>query len=77
MKWDCNQIRTKINKLIRSGDYKVTHFQKELGISASSYGNFMKQKGVDGGINNQTFDAAHDFFLKRGMSSSSWLRPSA
>ena len=52
--------------LIRSGEYKVTHFQRELGISSSSYGNFMKLKGPLNGTDNQTYKAAHKFFLERG-----------
>ena len=66
--WNCDQIRTKIAKLIRSGEYKVTHFQRELGINSNSYGRFMKLKGSDKGHGNQAYEAASVFFAKRGRS---------
>ncbi len=64
-KWDCSQIRTKINALIRSGEMKVTEFQRTNGINSNSYGRFMKLKGPYGGSDNQTYHAGHPFFLKR------------
>lgn len=63
--FSCDEIRTKINALLRSGEVKVTHFQKELDINSISYGRFIKLKGAWNGIDNQTFDAAHRFFRKR------------
>lgn len=64
-KWNCNQIRTKINTLIRSGEIKVTHFQKEIGVTSNSYTNFMKSKGPFGGVNSSTYEEAHRYFRKR------------
>lgn len=64
-KWDCNQIRTKINRLIRSGEMKVTEFQRSQGINSNSYGRFMKLKGPHSGSDNQTYEAATRYFLKR------------
>lgn len=65
IKWNCNQIRTKINTLIRSGEIKVTHFQKEIGVSSNAYTRFMKSKGPDGGMFSNTYDGAHRYFEKR------------
>ena len=64
-KWNCSQIRTKISAIIRSGEMKVTHFQKELEINSNSYGRFMKYKGPYGGSDNSTYREAHNFFLRR------------
>lgn len=62
---NCNKVRTKIQQLIDSGEVKVTHFQRDLGISSNSYGRFMKLKGPWNGIDNQTYHAAYHFFRKR------------
>ena len=64
-KWNCNQIRAKINQLIRSGEMKVTEFQRSNGINSNSYGRFMKLKGADSGIDNNTYHGGHAFFLRR------------
>lgn len=62
---NCNKIRTKIQALIDSGEMKVTHFQRDLGINSNSYGRFMKLKGPWSGIDNQTYHAAYLFFRAR------------
>ena len=62
---NCDVVRRKINALINSGEMKVTHFQRACGITAGSYGGFMKQKGPYSGINNHTYDAAFKFFKDR------------
>ncbi|SLM41049.1 hypothetical protein LPUS_11936 [Lasallia pustulata] len=62
---NCDVVRRKINALINSGEMKVTHFQRACGITAGSYGGFMKQKGPYAGINNRTYDAAFKFFKSR------------
>jgi hypothetical protein len=46
---------------------KVTHFQRECGINANSYGRFMKLKGPYRGADNQTYEAAFIFFKKREL----------
>ncbi len=61
----CNQIRSKIRTFIESGEMKVTHFQREIGVSSSSYGGFMKQNGPYKGQDNHTYIAAFKFFKKR------------
>jgi hypothetical protein len=63
----CSQVRTKINALINSGEMKVTHFQKEIGVSPNSYGSFMRAKGPYGGSGNNTYGAAFIFFKKREL----------
>lgn len=65
IKYNCNQIRTKINNWINGGNEKVTHFQRRLNINSNSYGRFMALKGPWSGMDNQTFHAAHQFFCAR------------
>lgn len=65
IRWNCSQIRSKINALIRSGEVKVTHFQKEIGVTSNSYTNFMKAKGPYGGENSSMYLEAHRYFRKR------------
>jgi hypothetical protein len=67
-KWNCGQIRTKINQLLRSGEMKVTEFQRQLDVNPVSYGRYMKQVGPWAGRDNQTYSAATRFFLKREAS---------
>ena len=64
-KWNCNQIRTKINALLHSGEMKVTEFQRTNDINGNSHERFMKLKGSYGGIDNQTYHQGHKFFIKR------------
>lgn len=61
----CDAIRRKINKLINSGEMKVTEFQRACNINSNSYGRFMKLKGPYAGDSNQTYSAAFKFFQKR------------
>lgn len=65
IKYNCNQIRTKINNWINGGNEKVTHFQKRLSINSNSYGRFMALKGPWSGSDNQTLSAAHQWFCER------------
>ena len=62
---DCNAIRRKINKLINSGEMKVTHFQRACKITPRRYGMFMKAKGPYGGSGSNTYEAAFRFFERR------------
>ena len=64
---NCNQIRTRINAFLNSGEMKVTHFQRELGINSNSYQRFMKLRGPWKGIDNQTMKKAYLFFKKREL----------
>ncbi|KAI9709378.1 MAG: hypothetical protein M1812_007714 [Candelaria pacifica] len=61
----CDQIRRQIRTFLEAGEMKVTHFQRTLNISASSYGNFMKLNGKFAGARNQTYKAAYLFFKSR------------
>ena len=61
----CDEVRRKINKLLNSGEMKVTEFQRVCGINSNSYGRFMKLKGPDAGDMNQTYEAAFRFFEER------------
>ena len=61
----CDAIRRKINKLINSGEMKVTEFQRACNINSNSYGRFMKLKGPYAGDMNQTYGAAFRFFKAR------------
>lgn len=62
---DCNQVRRKIRALIDSGEVKVTHWLRELGINSNSYRNFMALKGPTTGFNNQTYELGYIYFKKR------------
>jgi hypothetical protein len=63
--WNCDQVRRKINTFIESGEMKVTQFQNAIGVSSTSYGNFMKMKGPMKGIDSSTMSGAYKFFKKR------------
>jgi len=64
---NCDQIRRKIRALIDSGEVKVTHWQRDLGINSNSYGRFMKLKGPWSGMDNQTYQAGYLYFKKREL----------
>ena len=64
-KWDCDRIRTKTSALIRSDEMTVAEFQKLNRINSNSYARFMELSGRYCGIDNQTYDAAHKFLLRR------------
>ncbi|KAL4865887.1 hypothetical protein BDV12DRAFT_173865, partial [Aspergillus spectabilis] len=64
-RWDCGQIRSKINLFIKSGEMKVGEFQRALGVSSRAYTTFMKQTGRMKGEFSDTYSSAHRFFLKR------------
>ena len=64
IRYNCNQVRTKINALINNTDIKVGEFQKKLGVSSRSYLTFMRQNGPHAGAGNNTYSAAHQFFAK-------------
>ncbi|MCJ1384712.1 hypothetical protein MMC17_007830 [Xylographa soralifera] len=63
----CDQIRTKINSFINNGGMKVGEFQRAIGVTASSYGNFMKKRGRDAGEQSVVYSAANAFFRKREL----------
>eukprot|EP01083_Nonionella_stella_P287441 978423_1 len=64
-KWNCNQIRTKIRKLLTTPGFKITHWLRELDINSNSYQRYMKLKGKWNNTSNQTFSAAHRYFMKQ------------
>ena len=65
--YDCDQIRARIAHYLESGEVKVTQFQRLLDINSNSYGRFMKHRGPDSGVDNQTYAAAHAFFVRQDM----------
>lgn len=65
IKYNCNQIRTKISTFVNNGGMKIGEFQDKLRVSARSYQSFMRQNGPHAGIGNNTYSAAHQFFVKR------------
>ena len=65
--YDCDQIRARIAQYLESGEVKVTQFQRLLDINSNSYGRFMKHRGPDSGVDNQTYAAAHAFFVRQDM----------
>lgn len=64
-KWNCNQIRTKIRKLLETPGFKITHWLKELDINSNSYQRYMKLKGKWNNTSNQTYEAAYRYFKKQ------------
>ncbi|KAL4881689.1 hypothetical protein BJY04DRAFT_56378 [Aspergillus karnatakaensis] len=66
-RWDCGQIRSKINLFIKSGEMKVGEFQRALNVTSRGYTTFMKQMGRDKGSGSDTYHAAHRFFMKREL----------
>ncbi|MCJ1438420.1 hypothetical protein MMC27_007808 [Xylographa pallens] len=63
----CDQIRTKINTFINNGGMKVGEFQRAIGVTSSSYGNFMKKHGRDAGEQSSVYSAANAFFRMREL----------
>lgn len=39
----CNAVRCKVRNWIESGAMKIGEFHKELGVSSTTYGNFMNR----------------------------------
>eukprot|EP01083_Nonionella_stella_P317754 1158435_1 len=64
-KWNCNQIRNKIRKLLSTPGFKITHWLRELDINSNSYQRYMKLKGKWNNTSNQTFCSAHGYFMKQ------------
>jgi len=65
IKYNCNQIRTRINTFINNGGMKVGELQIKLKVSPQSYQSFMRQSGPHAGVNNNTYSSAHQFFVQR------------
>lgn len=65
IRYDCNQVRTKINAYIRSGEMGVGEFQDRLGVGSTAYHRFMNQSGKNKGYESSVFNAAHNFFAVR------------
>ncbi|MCJ1287049.1 hypothetical protein MMC26_006396 [Xylographa opegraphella] len=63
----CDQIRTKINTFINNGGMKVGEFQRAIGVTSTSYGNFMKKRGPYAGEGSIVYSAANTFFRKREL----------
>ncbi|KIY62388.1 hypothetical protein CYLTODRAFT_426958 [Cylindrobasidium torrendii FP15055 ss-10] len=63
---DCNDIRRKINALLKEPGFKVTSWLAEIGdVNSNSYRRFMKQSGPYGGSTNGTYYCAYKYFEKR------------
>ncbi|GLB36293.1 hypothetical protein LshimejAT787_0305810 [Lyophyllum shimeji] len=62
---DCAEVRRKINLLLKTPGFKITHWLKEIGdINSNSYRRFMKEKGKTDGASNGTYYAAYVYFEK-------------
>lgn len=59
IRWDCNQLRRCMHTYVENGELNQTQFQKKLNVSLNSYRKFMAAKGRNGGIESNTFPAAH------------------
>jgi hypothetical protein len=64
---NCNKVRQKIRTFIESGEMKVTQFQREIGVTSSSYTSFMGQNGPDKGSQSNVYWKAFRFFKKRDL----------
>lgn len=63
----CQQTRRKVRNWIESGAMKVGEFQKELGISSKSYGNFMNRTKTWDGEGCDMYVLAARSFKKREL----------
>ncbi|WWC85150.1 uncharacterized protein L201_000007 [Kwoniella dendrophila CBS 6074] len=64
IKWTPNQIRSKIRAFTNAQEMKIGEFQDAIGVSARSYGLFMRSNGVHGQYSD-TYAGAHRFFAKK------------
>ncbi|KAK5171667.1 hypothetical protein LTR04_000032, partial [Oleoguttula sp. CCFEE 6159] len=62
---DCDQIRRMIHTFIDSGEMKVGDFRDAIGVSSTSYTNFLGQNGRSKGMLSDTYSRAWKFFKKR------------
>ncbi|TKA81218.1 hypothetical protein B0A49_00488 [Cryomyces minteri] len=62
---DCDQIRRMIHTFIDSGEMKVGDFRDAIGVSSTSYTNFLGQEGRSKGMHSETYNRAWEFFKKR------------
>ncbi|BEJ12822.1 hypothetical protein CspHIS471_0212820 [Cutaneotrichosporon sp. HIS471] len=65
IKWNCNQVRTRIRSFIDNGGMKVTEFQRAIGVNPVPYRNFMAQDGPYKGENSSVYGQAYFFFRER------------
>ncbi|BEI82123.1 hypothetical protein CcaverHIS002_0212830 [Cutaneotrichosporon cavernicola] len=65
IKWNCNQVRTRIRSFIDNGGMKVTEFQRAIGVNPVPYRNFMAQNGPYKGENSSVYQQAYFFFRER------------
>ncbi|KAH0014705.1 hypothetical protein KCU78_g8535, partial [Aureobasidium melanogenum] len=61
----CQVVRNKINRLIESGEMKVTDFCHAIGVSSNAYYNFMHKHGTMKGDECAAYPAAFAFFKER------------
>ena len=65
-KWNCNEIRLKIQTFLASKEMTQAAFLQEIGgVHSTSLGRFMKLKGPHAGRDNRTYRDAHRFFAER------------
>lgn len=65
IKWNCNQVRSRITTYLNNTSTTLKDFQKKLNVSPNSFRTFMQQSGPHAGAGNNTYLAAHQFFTKR------------
>eukprot|EP01084_Bolivina_argentea_P049268 90631_1 len=65
LKYNCNQIRNKIRKLLTTPGFKITPWLKKLNINSGSYQRYMRLKGKWNNTSNQTYTAAYRYFMKQ------------
>jgi len=72
---NCDEIREKIRHYLGSGKTWVTQFQRTLAVNSNSYGRFMRLRGTESGLNNQTYKAAVKFFKCQDQTDFGFGRP--
>ncbi|KAK5946720.1 hypothetical protein PMZ80_000863 [Knufia obscura] len=62
IRYNCNQIRTRLNRLTTTGGMKIGELQRKLGVSSKSYNSFLRMSGPHAGMGNNTYVAGHLLF---------------
>lgn len=65
MKWNCDELRFMVKKLLGCGEMKVVELHRALHVSPKYYYLFMKQQGTHAGLGNIMYKKLHRFFLNR------------
>lgn len=59
IKWNCNEIRSRIITYLNNTSTTLKDFQKRLNVSPNSFRTFTQKSGPHAGAGNNTYLAAH------------------